>query len=208
MRSPFQSEGEAFQFLLATVCAFAAVAVASLLGGAWAGVPVWAVATVAAALVYFRRGRRQRQLRTAPAHIGGDNDRRVLVLTTATITNQGLADKVARATSGYQAQVLVVSPATPTRLRHLTSDVNGASAQAQKRLEQSLNQLSTAGIHAQGKIGDENPLQAIEDALRSFGADEIIIATPPQHDNRIDPGIVQATRERFALPVSHLPTGD
>jgi hypothetical protein len=206
MRSPFQSEVEAFRFLLLTVAAFAAVAVASLLGGARAGVPVWAVVTVAAALVYLRRGRSQRQLRTAPAHIGGQNDRRLLVLTTATDADNGLADQVARAASGYQAQVLVVCPASPTRLRHWTSDVNGARTQAQERLEQSLNRLSAAGIQAQGKIGDEDPLQAIEDALRSFGADEIIIATPPEQDSRIDQGIVRATRERFALPVSHVPT--
>jgi len=207
MRSPFQSEGEAFRFLLLTIAAFAAVAVASLLGGAWAGVPAWAAVTVAAALVYLRRGRAQRHLRTAPAHIGGENDRRVLVLATGTVADNGLADQVARATSGYQAQVLVVCPASPTRLRHWTSDLDGARAQAEKRLEQSLNRLGAAGIHAHGEIGDENPLQAIEDALRSFGADEIIIATPPEHDGTIDQGIVRATRERFALPVSHVPTG-
>jgi hypothetical protein len=208
MRSPFQSEVEAFQFLLLTLAAFAAVAVASLLGGAWAGVPVWAVVTVTAALIYLRRGRPQRQLRTAPAHIGGQNDRRVLVLTTADGADDGVANQVARTTSGYQTQVLVVCPASPTRLRHWTSDLDGASAQAQERLEQSLNQLNAAGIPAHGKIGDEDPLQAIEDALHSFPADEIIIATPPEHDSSIDPGIVRATRARFALPVSHVPTGN
>jgi hypothetical protein len=207
MRSPFQSEGEAFRFLLLTLAAFAAVAMASLLGGAWAGVPVWAVATVAAAVVYLKQGRAQRQLRTAPAHIGGENDRRVLVLSTAAITDNSLADEIARATNGYRAQVLVVCPASPTRLRHLTSDLDAARAQAQERLEQSLNHLGTAGIHAQGEIGDDDPLQAIEDALRSFGADEIIITTPPEPSSTIDPEIVRATRERFALPVSHIPTG-
>jgi hypothetical protein len=208
MRGPFQSEVEALWFLLLTVAAFAAIAVASLLGGVWAGVTVWAVVTVAAVLVYLRQGRAQRPLRTAPAHVGGENDRRVLVLTTANGADDGLTDEIARATSGYQAQVLVVSPGSATGLRHWTSDVNGARAQAQQRLEQSLNRLDAAGIHAQGEIGDEDPLQAIEDALRTFGADEIIIATPPKPTSTIDQGIVRATRERFALPVSHILTGN
>jgi hypothetical protein len=207
MRSPFQSEVEAFRFLLLTVAAFAAVAVASLLGGAWAGVPVCAVVTVAAALVYLRRGRRQRQLRTAPAHAGGESERRVLVLATGTVADNGLADQVARAAGGYEAQVLVVCPASATGLRHWTSDVDDARTQAQKRLEQSLNRLGAAGIQAHGEIGDEDPLQAIEDALRTFGADEIIVATPAEHDGTIDRAIVRATRERFALPVSHVGTG-
>ena len=53
MRNPFRSEAEAFRFLLVTVAAFAAIAVASLLGGAWFGVPVWAVLTAAAATFYL-----------------------------------------------------------------------------------------------------------------------------------------------------------
>ena len=57
MRNPLGSEVEAFHFLLLTVAAFAAIALASLLGGPWAGVPTFAVVTGAAAFFYLRRGR-------------------------------------------------------------------------------------------------------------------------------------------------------
>jgi len=40
MRNPFRTEAEAYRFLLVTIAGFAAIAGASILGGAWAGVPV------------------------------------------------------------------------------------------------------------------------------------------------------------------------
>src|SRR4030065_59762 len=67
--------------------------------------------------------------------------------------------------------------AAPSAVRHGASDVNGGRARAQRRLDESLSLLRDAGIDAQGEIGDDDPLQAIEDALRTFGADEIVGAT-------------------------------
>ena len=61
-------------------------------------------------------------------------------------------------------------------------------------------------IEAQGEIGDEDPLRAIEDALRTFGADEIVISTrPADQASRLENSILAGTRERFALPVTDVP---
>lgn len=208
MRNPFRSEVEAYHFLLLTVSAFAAIAVASLLGGAWAGVPVWGVVTAAAAFFYLGRGRSQRQLRTAPAHVGGKYDRRVLVLASETVADDQLAEEIERATRGYDAEVLVVCPTPVSHVRHWTSDLDGARKQAQGELDSSLSRLRASGIPAHGEIGDEDPLQAIEDALRTFGADEIIVVTPSdQPANRPGHSLATAARERFALPVTHIGTG-
>src|ERR671922_292119 len=73
------------------------------------------------------------------------------------------------------------------------------------RLDASLGRLAAAGLDARGEIGDADPLQAIEDALRTFGADEIIISTHPEgRSNWLEKGIVGAARERFALPITHV----
>ena len=90
MSNPFRSEAQAFHLVLVTVGAFAAIAVASLLGGAWVGVPVWALLTGAAATFYLMQRRRAREIPTAPPHVGGAerligslgsrNDDRALVL--------------------------------------------------------------------------------------------------------------------------------
>ena len=45
----------------------------------------------------------------------------------------------------------------------------------------------------------------MEDALRLFGADEIIISTHPEgRSHWLEKGIVDAARERFAVPITHV----
>lgn len=53
-RNPFRNEADAFRLVLLTIAAFALIAVASLLGGWLAGVPVWLVVTGAAVWYYLR----------------------------------------------------------------------------------------------------------------------------------------------------------
>jgi GABA permease len=205
MRNPFRSEVEAFQFLLLTVVAFAAIALASLLAGPWAGVPTWAAVTGAAAFVYLRRGRAERPVRTAPAHVGGEDERRILVVANETLAEVRLAEEIERAAAGYRTHVHVVCPALTSRVRHWASDLDGARAQAQQRLDQTLSQLHAAGIEADGEIGDEDPLRAIEDLLRTFGPDEIIISTHPEgRSNWLERHVVTRTRESVALPITHI----
>ncbi|HLB17772.1 MAG TPA: universal stress protein, partial [Gaiellaceae bacterium] len=99
----------------------------------------------------------------------------------------------------------VVTPALNSPIRHWVSDDDGARAAAQERLEKSLTQLAAAGVEARGKVGDGDPLQAIADALRTFGADEIIISTHPEgRSHWLERGIVQNARERFAVPITHV----
>ena len=102
-------------------------------------------------------------------------------------------------------EVLVVTPALNSPLKHWVSDDDGARAAAQERLDRSLAQLAEAGVQARGEVGDGDPLQAIEDALRTFGADEIIISTHPEgRSNWLERGVVENARERFAVPITHV----
>ena len=101
--------------------------------------------------------------------------------------------------------ILVCTPALNSRLRYWASDEDGARAAAQERLDASLERLRSLGIDASGEVGDANPLQAMEDALRTFGADEIIISTHPEgRSHWLERGVVEHARERFAVPISHV----
>lgn len=197
-RNPFRTEAAAFRFLLLTLVAFAAVGVAAIVGGPRAAVPTWAAVSVAAVAVYVRRGRPPRGLRTAPAHVGPPEERRLLVLAHETLPEDSIAEIGRRAD-----RVLVVSPAVASPVRHWASDVDGAREQARRRVDTSVERLREASIDAAGTLGDEDPVQAIEDALRTFGGDEIVVAAPqsPRGD-----AVVARVRERFALPVTHLVT--
>ena len=49
-----------------------------------------------------------------------------------------------------------------------------------------------------------DPLQALDDAIRTFDPDEVIISThPPQRSNRLERQVVQH-RERYELPITHV----
>ena len=80
-----------------------------------------------------------------------------------------------------------------------------ARADAQERLNESIAKLADAGVQARGEVGDGDPLQAMEDALRTFGADEIIISTHPEgRSNWLEKGVVEHARERSAVPIRHV----
>jgi len=101
--------------------------------------------------------------------------------------------------------VLVICPALNSPLRHWASDEDGARADAQSRLEASLAKLKADGVDARGEIGDGDPIQAIEDALRLFGAEEIIISTHPEgRSHWLERGVVESARERFDVPITHV----
>jgi GABA permease len=204
VRTPFSSEAEAFRFLLLTVAAFAAVALASILGGPWVGVPIWIAATLAAVVLYLRPRRARRTIRTAPAHAGDPEERRILVLANETLASAELAEEVAAA--GRRARVLVVCPALTSAVRHWASDTDGGRALAERRLHASLGRLRAAGFDdVRGEVGDDDPLQALEDALRTFGADEIVVATHPDESAAwLERRVVERARERYALPVAHV----
>jgi nucleotide-binding universal stress UspA family protein len=205
MINPFRSEAEAYRFLLLTVAYFAAIAIAALTLGKWAGLSVFLVLTLAG-IAYVIRARRTEPPRQAvSSRRGRENERRILVIANETVGGERLREEIRRRSEGYDEQVLVVSPALNSPLRHWASDEDNARAQAQDRLEASLARLRAAGVDAKGEVGDGEPLQAMEDALRLFGADEIIISTHPEgRSHWLERGIVDAARERFAVPITHV----
>jgi hypothetical protein len=205
MRNPFRSEAEAYRFVLGTVVYFAAIVVATAVGGRWWGLGVFVVLSIAVLIWFFRRETQEQPPASAPRHRGGEDERRILVVANETVAGAALRAEIGRAAEGYNAHVLVVCPALNSPLKHWTSDEDGARAVAQARLEGSLHELRHLGIDARGQIGDPDPLQAIEDALRTFGADVIIVSTHPEgRSNWLERGVVSGARERFAVPITHV----
>jgi nucleotide-binding universal stress UspA family protein len=205
MINPFRSEAEAYRFLLLSVGYFAAIAIAALAIGPWAGMVVF-VALTLAGLAYVVRARSgEPRQQTVPRRRGRENERRILVIANETVGGERLREEIRSRSEGFDEQVFVVCPALNSPLRHWASDEDAARVQAQQRLNTSLSRLREAGVDAKGEIGDAEPLQAMEDALRLFGADEIIISTHPEgRSHWLEKGIVDAARERFAVPITHV----
>jgi hypothetical protein len=204
VKNPLRSEAEAFQFLLGAVVYFAAIAIAGVINE-WAGLAVFIVLTSAALIWWMRARRLEAPTQTAPVHRGGPDERRILVIANETVGGRPLLDRISERSAGHKTEVLVVSPALNTPLRYWASDEDSAREQARQRLDRSLARLEQQGVQARGEIGDGDPVQAIEDALRTFGADEIIISTHPEgRSNWLERGVVTSARERFAVPIHHV----
>jgi hypothetical protein len=201
--NPFRSEAEAYRFVWLTIGYFGLIVVGALINR-WLGLAVFIVLSALVVFSYFRRGERGTRV-VAPRHRGGEDERRILVIANETVGGETLRTTIRERSWGYRAQVLVVTPALNSPLKHWVSDEDQARAAAQERLDRSLARLREAGIDARGQIGDGEPLQAIEDALRTFGADEIIISTHPEgRSNWLERGVVSGAHERFAVPITHV----
>ena len=204
MRNPFRSEQEAFRFLLMTIAYFALIVIGAVINK-WLGFAVFIGLSLLALYYAFGRSREEPLPRVAPTRPHLEGERRILVIANETVGGRALQDVIREKSEGVQEHVLVVSPALNSPLRHLASDEDQARTDAEARLDRSLTKLREAGISARGEVGDADPLQAIEDALRTFGPDEIVISTHPEgRSHWLERGVVSGARDRFAVPVTHV----
>jgi hypothetical protein len=131
---------------------------------------------------------------------------RVLVVANETVGGRELIQEIERRTRGRRAEVKVVAPALiESRVRHALGDVDEAREKAQERLERSVEEIRRFGVEASGDVGDADPSLAIEDALRTFPADEVIISThPPERSTWLEKDIVERAQRELSVPMTHV----
>jgi hypothetical protein len=203
MESPFRSEAAAFRFLLITIGAFALIVLMS-----WAspvlGFLTFLALSAAAVAVYLRqRGPEPEATQVTP--LGAPDERRILVVANETVAGEELLSTISTLALAERTQFRVVCPALNSRLKTYTSDEDPAREAAQGRLDVTLARLSSVGIEASGDVGDGDPLVAVDDAVRTFGPNEIVISThPPGRSNWLEKGVVDSVRARYDVPVTHV----
>jgi hypothetical protein len=205
MINPLRSEEDAFRFTVVVAVLVAPAALAAILFGSGAGLAVAGglIFGVVFTLVVLRReAEPERATLRGPA---GDGGRRILVVANETLSGAALRDEIEHRAQIQEAAVHVVCPALNTKLKHWTSDDDQARSEAHARLQGMLDSLDRDGFTATGDIGDDDPVQAMEDGLRVFGADEVIVSThPPGRSNWLEKDVVRRARERFDVPITHV----
>jgi hypothetical protein len=203
VKNPVRDEASAFQVVLLTLGGAVLVVLGAWIA-TWLGVIVLLV-LVAGALWAIRGGMRQRPQQAHVVRDRTEPSRRILVVANETVGGGELRDLLGAKAAGVREDVLLVCPALNSKLKTWTSDEDGARAAAQARLDTSLARLSEQGVKARGEIGDGDPLQALEDALREFPADEIVVSThPPGRSHWLEQGVVESARLRYDVPVTHV----
>ena len=122
-----------------------------------------------------------------PIEVAARPDRRfrLLVVTGHPISERDEVERIAQiAAEGNRAlgagdsepEVLILAPALQGTLDRWASDVAKARDRAQEVVAVSLGTLTTAGLDVRGGVGDGDAVQAIEDELRTFPAQEVVLA--------------------------------
>ena len=133
--------------------------------------------------------------------------RRLLVVTTVPVDGELLREHVRRHAGDAEAEVKIVAPAAHVSpLQWLATDDDDARGQAERIAEDAASAVSGEAKIAGAEVGDTDPVQAIEDALREFPADEVIVVTPSgDQAGWLEQDAAGAADERFGVPVTHLP---
>jgi Universal stress protein family len=130
--------------------------------------------------------------------------RKILALVSEPVSGEALR-KAVDGERAAGAEVLVVAPALNSRTRFWISDPDPAIERAEEVQEETVERMDEEDIDAAGDTGESDPLLAIEDALATFPADEIVLFTHASGArNWLEEGLVEEVRERFAGPVQHL----
>jgi hypothetical protein len=144
--------------------------------GAGLGMAVGALAATGL-IIFAARLRPDRSLEVASSE---DDDRRLLVIALAE-PSPAAAERIADI-AGSPADVRLVVPVPSHRLDRWLSAEDKARHEAEARLARSAGTLVAAGLPVSGSVGDSDPAQALEDELRGFPADEVLLVTADGKD--------------------------
>ena len=131
--------------------------------------------------------------------------KKLLVVATAPVEPGPLQDAV-REHVGDEAEIRVVAPASDVSpLEWLASDEDEAREKAAGVATEAAESVGPEAARTEAEVGDTDPVQAIEDALRTFPADEVLVVTRSEDDaSWLEQDSAEEARERFGVPVTRL----
>jgi hypothetical protein len=180
--------------LLIALIAAAVAAAMALSGSVGVGLGMAVGALAATALIVFAvRARPRERVEVAK---GVEGERRVLVLAIPEVTTDA-AQRIAKLAAGAD-DVRLLIPVPSARLDRWLSAEDDARAEGQRWLAHSAGALVAAGLPVSGSLGDPDPTQALEDELRDYPADEVVLLA----DRDEDP--LAEVRGRLGLPVTRV----
>jgi hypothetical protein len=184
VRNPLRSEAEAFRFLIVVIVG-AAIIIGAAYANTWLGVAVAVLAFAALGWWLMRE----------PVPGASDPPRPL-----ASTSPPGIHRVLVVAPPGTEhvlvpdgAEVVVVVPALAATVEALTGAVDDRRADAEATALALTRALSRDGRSVRGEVGADDPVLAVEDALRTFGADEVVVAA--------DGALAERIRTRVAVPV-------
>jgi hypothetical protein len=134
-----------------------------------------------------------------------DGRRHVLLVVNRPLEDAEAVESVAHLVQGGvdrepQPEVLLIAPCRNRFLDRWASDFGPGRHRAQRNLVLSVASLAKAEVDAEGRVGDENLVQTVEDALRSFPATEVILVAGSSEHDSLGESAARELQERLRVP--------
>ena len=128
----------------------------------------------------------------------------MLVVSNETVGGHKVLEAIEQRAAEGPIRVTVVCPQNPPRQGWVIYDDTVRSA-ARVRLELLVDRLREMGIPVRGEVMDPDPYQATQDAVREWGADEIIVSTYPYpRSGVLRRDLVERIENWSGVPVQHV----
>jgi len=133
--------------------------------------------------------------------------KKVLALVAEPVSGEAL--RSALGDGADDAEVVVVAPALDSRTHFWTSDNDDAIARAEDVQQETVERMAEDDLDAVGDTGETDPLLALQDALATFPAEEIVIFKHPEGErNWAEADLVKEAEARFDIPVREMEVGE
>lgn len=131
----------------------------------------------------------------------GDARKRLLVVADSRCSETALRDEIAARLPG-RVDVHLVVPVRVSHLHFLTDDEFNEAQEAEQSMLTSVGLLRQRGVSATGSVGSDKPLESMTDALGSFPANDVLLATPPDDESYwLERDLLDKARGLTAVPV-------
>ena len=133
-----------------------------------------------------------------------DRKQRLLVIADSHVSETALCDEILARLEGAVAVHLVV-PVRVSHLHFVTDDESQERREAEQSMLISVGLLQQRGVSTTGSVGSDKPLESMTDALGSFPATRVLLATPPDEESYwLERGLLEKARALTAVAVAQV----
>jgi hypothetical protein len=129
--------------------------------------------------------------------------RRLLVIADPSCNASALSDTILGRLG--DAIVHVVVPLRVSRLHFVTDDEDRERREARESMLRTVALLQQRGAVTTGSVGSDKPLETMTDALGSFPATAVLLATPPEEESYwLEQGLLTKAQTLTGIPITQV----
>lgn len=169
----------------------------------WAGFAIASISILGLAALVPRAFERTRVSARPPAG-ADDREQRLLVIADSHCSETVLCEEIVARLAGAVAVHLVV-PVRVSHLHFLADDEAAEQRDAEQSMRIAVGLLQQRGVSTTGSVGSDKPLESMTDALASFAATQVLLATPPEEDSYwLERDLLEKARPLTSVPISQI----